>query len=436
MPECQFPSVSLEKYDTPGLFPKTKKMKSMQPKTLDEDFEAVSKAQGRKQKMMEKKQLKEKEAKQLKNPVMKIKYPPHEHYYKGSPHFPGKSKKSKSTTDSSLSEVLKEFQTPSGTPVKLEKSSLPNLLSPSSPSECDYDTPLARRLANKYQSPLLARGRNILGPDCSPAWIGGSNRKEGPQTATILGEQLNYSMASDCDTPLKLRKGNFKEKVNRTHEIPQIVVVQETPNKPVDKSSPIGKFPQEGGMITSDVNQVEKKGNGKETDLVERDDLAETDLPADNPNLKDLSKSTISDMRRSVRTVSSNKGASSVRRRSTTVGVKKLPHADSDKEPSTMSQKSQSRRSCRFQTPFKQASSDKKADESDGGLEISKPRFEKKKFVLSSSKNASQRKPDSELLSKARVAPSSRKRKQEGLDWQQVEDDFQESETPSKRLRV
>jgi len=420
MPECQFPSVSLEKYDTPGLFPKAKKMKSMQPKTLDEDFEAVSKAQGRKQKMMEKKQLKEKEAKKLKNPVMKIKYPPHEHYYKGSPYDLCKSKKSKSTTDSSLSEVLKEFQTPSGTPVKLEKSSLPNLLSPRSPSECDYDTPLARRLANKYQSPLVARGRIILGPDCSPAWIGGSNRKEGPQSTIGLGEQLNDSMTSDCDTPLKLRKGNLKENVNRTEEIPKIVVT-ETSKKLADNSSPMEQFFQDGEIITSDVTQVEKKGQEREKEV------AETDNPAD---LKGVSRSTTSDTRRSVRTVSTN----SVRRTSSTVGVKKLPHAYSDQEPSAIVQKSQSRRSSRFQTPFKRASSEKK-DESDRGLEISKPNFVKKRFVLSSSTSASHRKPDFEL-SKAKIAPSSRKRKQEGLDWQQVEDEFQENQTPTKRLRV
>jgi len=428
MPECQFPSVSLEKYDTPGLFPKTKKMKSMQPKTLDEDFEAVSKAQGRKQKMMEKKQLKEKEAKKLKNPVMKIKYPPHEHYYKGSPYDKSKSKKSKSTTDSSLSEVLKEFQTPSGTPVKLERSSVSNLLSPSSPSELDYDTPLARRLANKYQSPLVARGRNFLGADSSPAWIGDSSRKEGQQSATELGEQLNSSMASDCDTPLKLRKATLANHVNRNQEIPQIVVVTESPNKPIDKFSLKAKFPPKVGEITtSNVSQQEKKGTGKEKDLDDddEDDLAEADKPAD---LKEVSKSTISGIRRSPRTA---------KRMPSTVGDQKLPHDCLDKEPSIMRQKSQARRSCRFQTPFKQASSGgKNANESDGGLEMSKPRFERKKFVLSSSKNTSQRKPDLEVLSKARVPPSSRKRKQEGLDWQQVEDEFQESETPSKRLRV
>merc|ERR1711910_199656 len=71
MPESEFPSVSAEKYDTPGLFPRIKKMKSMQPKTLAEDFEAASKTHDRKLKMSEKKLLKEKEAKKLRNPILK-----------------------------------------------------------------------------------------------------------------------------------------------------------------------------------------------------------------------------------------------------------------------------------------------------------------------------------------------------------------------------
>ena len=44
MPEEEFPSVSKEKYESPGLFPKLRKLKSMQPKTLEEDFMAASKS--------------------------------------------------------------------------------------------------------------------------------------------------------------------------------------------------------------------------------------------------------------------------------------------------------------------------------------------------------------------------------------------------------
>merc|ERR1712002_1173399 len=105
------------------------------------------------------------EAKKLRNPVIKIKYPPHEHYYKDSPHFARKSK-NKVASDSSLNEVLKEFQTMNGTPIKLDMTKSP-ILSPKSPSESDFDTPLARRLANKYLSPVVSR--NILTSASSPA---------------------------------------------------------------------------------------------------------------------------------------------------------------------------------------------------------------------------------------------------------------------------
>jgi len=65
-----------------------------------------------------------------------------------------------------LKEVLKEFQTTNGTPIKLDMMKSP-ILSPKSPSETDFDTPLARRLANKYFSPVVSR--NILTSTSSPA---------------------------------------------------------------------------------------------------------------------------------------------------------------------------------------------------------------------------------------------------------------------------
>jgi len=65
-----------------------------------------------------------------------------------------------------LKEVLKEFQTTNGTPIKLDMIKSP-ILSPKSPSESDFDTPLARRLANKYLSPVVSR--NILTSTSSPS---------------------------------------------------------------------------------------------------------------------------------------------------------------------------------------------------------------------------------------------------------------------------
>ena len=54
-PEEDHPSVSKEKYDSPGLFPKFRKTKSMQPKTIEEDFEAAGKSLKRKQKILSRK---------------------------------------------------------------------------------------------------------------------------------------------------------------------------------------------------------------------------------------------------------------------------------------------------------------------------------------------------------------------------------------------
>ena len=47
--------MSKEKYDSPGLFPKFRKTKSMQPKTIEEDFEAAGKSLKRKQKILSRK---------------------------------------------------------------------------------------------------------------------------------------------------------------------------------------------------------------------------------------------------------------------------------------------------------------------------------------------------------------------------------------------
>lgn len=201
MPEAEFPSVSAEKYDTPGLFPKIKKMKSMQPKTLFEDFKAAERAYERKQKMIEKKILKEMEAKRLRNPSLQIKYPPHEHYYKGSPHFARKTS-TKSASNSTLNDVLKEIQSLNDSPIKFEKTISPVISSPKSPSDTDFDTPLARRLANKYQSPAMTK--NVLTSASSPACL---VRSEGVEKGGSHNDVTRVESINDCcDTPLKLRE--------------------------------------------------------------------------------------------------------------------------------------------------------------------------------------------------------------------------------------
>jgi len=149
VPENLYPSMSKEKYDSPGLFAKLKKGKSMQVRDLEEDVERARVAQEKKARILEKKKLKEKETADLKKKnAFNVKMPTHEHYYKGANGIVGKNKPQES---SGLQDVLAEFQSPSGTPLKLQR--IADLtLSPASPSDVDFDTPLAKRIAAKYRS--------------------------------------------------------------------------------------------------------------------------------------------------------------------------------------------------------------------------------------------------------------------------------------------
>ena len=142
MAEADFPSVSQEKYDSPGLFPKLRKLKSMQPKTIEEDYQAASKSVDRKLKIQAKKDLLESGKKDGDSQDSASKRPPHNHYYKGCEKFYNRKK----PEPSSLQELMKEIQSPGrGTPVKLPPSNPASPLS-LSPSATDVDTPLAVRL--------------------------------------------------------------------------------------------------------------------------------------------------------------------------------------------------------------------------------------------------------------------------------------------------
>lgn len=59
--ESSYPTISKERYDSPGLFPRIRKYKSMQPKT-DEEIRAKIEAKLRKKKRLEAKKAAEREA--------------------------------------------------------------------------------------------------------------------------------------------------------------------------------------------------------------------------------------------------------------------------------------------------------------------------------------------------------------------------------------
>ena len=143
VPEAEYPSVSQDKYDSPGVFSsKLRKMKSMQPKTLEEDYAAASKSVDRKLKIQARKNQIEINKANSEQKGLKTKRPPHNHYYKGCEKFYNRSK----SENNSLQELVNKLQNSpapnSGTPMKL----IPSGISPPvSPSSSEYDTPLADR---------------------------------------------------------------------------------------------------------------------------------------------------------------------------------------------------------------------------------------------------------------------------------------------------
>ena len=139
--EAEHPSVSRDKYESPGLFPKLRKMKSMQPKTLEEDFAAATKSRERKNKVQAKKKLLEEEEKNM-SAGEKIKRPPHNHYYKGCEKFYNRTTKE---NNSSLKDLLQKIHSPGGGSTPLKLAPINEKSSPVSPSSNDIDTPLAER---------------------------------------------------------------------------------------------------------------------------------------------------------------------------------------------------------------------------------------------------------------------------------------------------
>ena len=126
--EKDHPSVSKEKYDSPGLFPKIRKMKSMQPKTVEEDFESASKSLNRKLKIQARKKLLDDKSKSDSKSE------------KAAAPAPSSSRK----TPSSLDRLTRAINSPGAgvvTPVRARPALSPIL----SPSSQDVDTPLAER---------------------------------------------------------------------------------------------------------------------------------------------------------------------------------------------------------------------------------------------------------------------------------------------------
>ena len=131
--ESAWPSFSIQRYNSPHLFPKLKKMRSMQPKTLEEDYAKATKSMAKKLKVAQKKAEEEAEKKR-RDDEARTYVPKDPYYYKGcndhkkKPHY--------------LDELLAQAS-PSG---QVSGSSTPSRSTSAASSDDDFDTPLAQRL--------------------------------------------------------------------------------------------------------------------------------------------------------------------------------------------------------------------------------------------------------------------------------------------------
>ena len=131
--DSAWPSFSLQRYNSPHLFPKLKKMRSMQPKTLEEDYAKATKSMAKKLKAEEKRAQAEAEKKR-RDEEGRTHVPKDPYYYKGC----NDHKKKPHCLDELLAQA-----SPSG---QVSGASTPSRSTSTASSDEDFDTPLAQRL--------------------------------------------------------------------------------------------------------------------------------------------------------------------------------------------------------------------------------------------------------------------------------------------------
>ncbi len=130
VPEGEYPTINKEKYDSPGLFPKLRKAKSMQPKNDDEIAKLIET------------QVKRRQKKRL-DALAETPSPPP---LRRSPRK--KLRRRKSVLD-----VMEEYENDLNTPVKnVIGSDCSTVECPASPTSQDINTPLAKRIAMRLMS--------------------------------------------------------------------------------------------------------------------------------------------------------------------------------------------------------------------------------------------------------------------------------------------
>ena len=183
--ESAWPSFSLQRYNSPHLFPKLKKIRSMQPKTLEEDYAKATKSMAKKLKAEEKRA--QAEAEKLKRDEEGKTYVPKDpYYYKGcndhkkKPHY--------------LDELLAQAS-PSG---QVSGTSTPSSSTSTASSDEDFDTPLAQRL-------LKHRLHGVKDVASSP-----SSNKRSPSKSNLKSpSSSNMKENSNLDTTGKPVKSNL-----------------------------------------------------------------------------------------------------------------------------------------------------------------------------------------------------------------------------------
>ena len=211
--ESLFPTTSKHKYDSPGLFPKLRKVKSMQPKT-DEELAKITDAKSKariKKAETDKKNSSTTKEKSFARP--KPKFPigqiPLDFYNSPRAHLAKNVSPPKMDKDSIMN-VLNEIGSPIHTP---KSQRLPNSSIELSPCNSeDFNTPLARRLANKYYQPSS-------GGTIAPTTPGSQLSKVVPSRR--LSEDMSLTLMGPPESPL-VRNGTgglkFKKVTSAANE--------------------------------------------------------------------------------------------------------------------------------------------------------------------------------------------------------------------------
>ena len=131
--ETAYPSFSLQRYNSPHLYPKLKKMRSMQPKTLEEDYAKATKSMAKKLKAEEKRAKAEAEKKR-RDEEGRTYVPKDPYYYKGCDDHKKKP------------DYLDELLAQASPSAQVSGASTPSRSTSAASSDDDFDTPLAQRL--------------------------------------------------------------------------------------------------------------------------------------------------------------------------------------------------------------------------------------------------------------------------------------------------